>query len=146
VRMEKWTQSRRFARCAVRHTPQSQQQSSGSTNRFSTEESLPGQLSTSSFAIPGAVGHQLRGLLSLGLSRQHRMCGAVLEWRKEHRFVQRLLGRFRSQGFVHHDSTRACVALTKEPVTRVIADRVRDAPSRARFLATSVVDLTLLSV
>jgi len=38
----------------------------------------------------------------------------------EHRFVQRLLGRFRSQGFVHHDLTRACVVLTKDPVPRVI--------------------------
>jgi hypothetical protein len=38
----------------------------------------------------------------------------------EHRFVQRLLGRFRSQGFVHHDLTRACVALTKDPVPRVV--------------------------
>lgn len=38
----------------------------------------------------------------------------------EHRFVQRLLGRFRSQGFVHHDLTRACVVVTKDPVPRVI--------------------------
>lgn len=38
----------------------------------------------------------------------------------EHRFVQRLLGRFRSQGFVHHDLSRVCIALTDDPVARVI--------------------------
>ncbi|MEK6631007.1 MAG: helicase-related protein, partial [Acidobacteriota bacterium] len=38
----------------------------------------------------------------------------------EHRFVQRLLGRFRSQGFVHHDLTRACMVVTRDPVPRVI--------------------------
>ena len=38
----------------------------------------------------------------------------------EHRFVQRLLGRFRSQGFVHHDLTRACIGVTDDPIARVI--------------------------
>jgi hypothetical protein len=38
----------------------------------------------------------------------------------EHRFVQRLLGRFRSQGFVHHDLSRACVGYTDDPIARVI--------------------------
>lgn len=38
----------------------------------------------------------------------------------EHRFVQRLLGRFRSQGFVHDDLSRVCVAFTDDPVARVI--------------------------
>lgn len=38
----------------------------------------------------------------------------------EHRFVQRLLGRFRSQGFVHNDLARACVGVTDDPVPRVI--------------------------
>ena len=36
----------------------------------------------------------------------------------EHRFVQRLLGRFRSQGFVHHDLRRACIAITKDRAAR----------------------------
>ena len=30
------------------------------------------------------------------------------------RFVQRLLGRFLSQGFVHHDLSRACLAQTAD--------------------------------
>jgi len=38
----------------------------------------------------------------------------------EHRFVQRLLGRFRSQGFVHNDLARACIGITNDPVPRVI--------------------------
>jgi hypothetical protein len=38
----------------------------------------------------------------------------------EHRFVQRLLGRFRSQGFVHNDLNRVCVVLTDDPVARVL--------------------------
>jgi hypothetical protein len=38
----------------------------------------------------------------------------------EHRFVQRLLGRFRAQGFVHHDLARACIGTTDDPVPRVV--------------------------
>jgi hypothetical protein len=38
----------------------------------------------------------------------------------EHRFVQRLLGRFRSQGFVHNDLNRVCIVLTDDPVARVL--------------------------
>ena len=38
----------------------------------------------------------------------------------EHRFVQRLLGRFRSQGFVHNDLARACIGITSDPEPRVI--------------------------
>lgn len=38
----------------------------------------------------------------------------------EHRFVQRLLGRFRSQGFVDGDLQRVCVVMTDDPVARVL--------------------------
>ena len=38
----------------------------------------------------------------------------------EQRLVQRLLGRFLSQGFVHGDLTRACVCLTDTAIPRVI--------------------------
>lgn len=38
----------------------------------------------------------------------------------EHRLVQRLLGRFISQGFVHHELTRACVCMTEHPIPLVI--------------------------
>jgi hypothetical protein len=38
----------------------------------------------------------------------------------EHRFVKRLLGRFRSQGFVHNDLARACIGVTNDPEPRVV--------------------------
>ena len=36
------------------------------------------------------------------------------------RIAQRLLARFRSQGFVYHDLSRACLAQTKDSIPRVI--------------------------
>jgi hypothetical protein len=36
-----------------------------------------------------------------------------------HQIVQRLLGRFTAQGFVHHDLSRACVAQSEDDVPRV---------------------------
>ena len=38
----------------------------------------------------------------------------------EQRVAQRLLARFRSQGFIHHDLSRACLAQAKDSVTRVV--------------------------
>ena len=38
----------------------------------------------------------------------------------EQRVAQRLLARFRSQGFIHHDLSRACLAQTRDSVPRVI--------------------------
>jgi hypothetical protein len=38
----------------------------------------------------------------------------------EQRVAQRLLARFRSQGFVHHDLSRACLAQSKDSIPRVI--------------------------
>ena len=38
----------------------------------------------------------------------------------EQRVAQRLLARFRAQGFVHHDLSRACLAQTKDSVPRVV--------------------------
>jgi hypothetical protein len=38
----------------------------------------------------------------------------------EHRVVQRLLGRFRAQGFVYDDLARACVGQTNDAIRRVI--------------------------
>jgi SNF2 family DNA or RNA helicase len=46
--------------------------------------------------------------------------GEVVHLHLEHRVVQRLLGRFVAQGFVHHELTRACVVLTDEALPRVI--------------------------
>ncbi len=38
----------------------------------------------------------------------------------EHRVVQRLLGRFLAQGFVHHDLSRTCIAASRDEHTRVV--------------------------
>lgn len=46
--------------------------------------------------------------------------GEVVHLHLEHRVVQRLLGRFLSQGFLHDELTRACVCLTDDPVPKVL--------------------------
>ncbi len=46
--------------------------------------------------------------------------GEVVHLHLEHRLVQRLLGRFISQGFLYHELTRACVCLTDDPVPKVL--------------------------
>jgi hypothetical protein len=47
--------------------------------------------------------------------------GEVVHLHLEHRLVQRLLGRFLSQGFLHDELTRACVCYTQEAIPKVIA-------------------------
>ena len=47
--------------------------------------------------------------------------GDVVHLHLEHRIVQRLLGRFLAQGFLHDELTRACVCLTDDPMPKVIA-------------------------
>jgi superfamily II DNA or RNA helicase len=48
------------------------------------------------------------------------MDDAVVHLHLEHRVVQRLLGRFKAQGFVHHDLSRACLTQTSDAIPRVI--------------------------
>ncbi|MGK4002223.1 DISARM system SNF2-like helicase DrmD [Sorangium sp. So ce1036] len=44
----------------------------------------------------------------------------VVHLHLEHRIVQRLLGRFRSQGFLHHDLSRATAVITDEAEPKVV--------------------------
>lgn len=44
----------------------------------------------------------------------------VVQLHLEHRVVQRLLGRFLSQGFVHHDLSRACLSQSQDAIPRVV--------------------------
>jgi superfamily II DNA or RNA helicase len=44
----------------------------------------------------------------------------VVHMHLEQRVVQRLLGRFTAQGFVHHDLSRACLAQANDSIPRVI--------------------------
>ncbi|GAB4148740.1 MAG: DISARM system SNF2-like helicase DrmD [Cyanobacteria bacterium J069] len=46
--------------------------------------------------------------------------GQVVHLHLEHRIVQRLLGRFLSQGFLYDELTRACVCRTDNPIPRVL--------------------------
>jgi len=46
--------------------------------------------------------------------------GQVVHLHLEHRLVQRLLGRFLSQGFVHHELSRACMCRTRSAIPKVI--------------------------
>jgi superfamily II DNA or RNA helicase len=45
---------------------------------------------------------------------------ATVHLHLEQRVAQRLLARFRSQGFVHHDLSRACLAQARDSIPRVI--------------------------
>lgn len=49
-----------------------------------------------------------------------KVTDAVVQLHLEQRVVHRLLGRFLSQGFVHHDLSRACLAQTKDAIPRVL--------------------------
>jgi hypothetical protein len=49
-----------------------------------------------------------------------RLDEEVVHLNLEHRVVQRLLGRFLAQGFVHDDLSRACVGQTDDAIPRVI--------------------------
>ena len=44
----------------------------------------------------------------------------VVHLHLEHRVVQRLLGRFRAQGFVLHDLSRACLTHSRDAIPRVV--------------------------
>jgi len=44
----------------------------------------------------------------------------IVQLHLEHRVVQRLLGRFLAQGFVHHDLSRACLAHSADAIPRVV--------------------------
>ncbi|HEU4711941.1 MAG TPA: DISARM system SNF2-like helicase DrmD [Pyrinomonadaceae bacterium] len=44
----------------------------------------------------------------------------IVQLHLQHRVVQRLLGRFMTQGFVYHDLSRACLAQTSDAIPRVV--------------------------
>ena len=45
---------------------------------------------------------------------------SVVQLHLEHRLVKRLLGQFLSQGFLHHDLSRACLAQSSDAIPRVV--------------------------
>jgi superfamily II DNA or RNA helicase len=61
----------------------------------------------------------------------------------EQRVAQRLLARFRAQGFVHHDLSRACLAQSRDSIPRVILlARLSLYGHRAERLHEEIVPLT----
>jgi superfamily II DNA or RNA helicase len=48
------------------------------------------------------------------------MAEDVVHFHLEHPVVRRLLGRFTAQGFIHNDLSRACLAQTADPISRVL--------------------------
>ena len=62
---------------------------------------------------------QKAGLRPVVFDAPDTMTDEVVQLHLEHRVVQRLLGRFTAQGFVHHDLSRACLAQTSDPIPRV---------------------------
>ena len=61
----------------------------------------------------------------------------------EQRVAQRLLARFRAQGFVHHDLSRACLAQTKDAIPRVVLlGRLSLFGQRAERLHEEIVPVT----
>jgi SNF2 family DNA or RNA helicase len=48
------------------------------------------------------------------------LTNSVVQLHLQHRVVQRLLGRFTSQGFVHHDLSRTCLAQADDALARIV--------------------------
>ena len=65
----------------------------------------------------------------------------VVHLHLEQRVAQRLLARFRAQGFVHHDLSRACLAQAADSIPRVILPRA-SLPVRKRGGAATRRDRT----
>jgi superfamily II DNA or RNA helicase len=59
------------------------------------------------------------GLRPVVFEAPDTMTDEVVQLHLEHRIVQRLLGRFTSQGFVYNDLSRACLAQSTDPIPRV---------------------------
>ena len=49
-----------------------------------------------------------------------RLSAEAVHLRLEHRLAQRLLSRFLSQGFLHHDLSRACVLPSRDPQPKLV--------------------------
>jgi superfamily II DNA/RNA helicase len=62
----------------------------------------------------------LGALKPVTLTAPESVDDSVVQLHLEHRVVKRLLSRFLSQEFLHHDLSRACLGQTKDSVPRVI--------------------------
>ena len=72
-----------------------------------------------------------------------RLTEDVVHLHLEQRMAQRLLARFRAQGFVHHDFSRACLAHVADSVRRVVLiGRLSLYGERAERLHEEIVTVT----
>ena len=67
-----------------------------------------------------AEWRSLAGIRPVIFSASDEVDDGAVHLHLQHRLAQRLLGRFTSQGFVHHDLSRACLAQSADAIPRVV--------------------------
>lgn len=82
-----------------------------------TLDSLRGVKPAKAYLSDWRREHPVRPLI---FSDPGRLNAEAVHLHLEHRLVQRLLSRFLSQGFLHHELSRACVLPSRDPQPRVV--------------------------
>jgi ERCC4-related helicase len=82
-----------------------------------TLDSLRGVKPTKAFVSDWRRDNPVRPVI---FSDPGRLSAEAVHLHLEHRLVQRLLGRFLAQGFLHHELKRACVVPCRDPQPRLI--------------------------
>jgi SNF2 family DNA or RNA helicase len=70
--------------------------------------------------IRGALWRKESPIRPIVFEPPNEMTNSVVQLHLQHRVVQRLLGRFTSQGFVYHDLSRTCLAQADDALARVV--------------------------
>ena len=83
----------------------------------STLDSLRGVKPAKAYLNDWRREHPLRPVI---FSDPGRLSAESVHLHLEHRLAQRLLSRFLSQGFLHHELSRACVLPSRDPQPRVV--------------------------
>jgi hypothetical protein len=70
--------------------------------------------------IRGSIWRRESPIRPVVFEPPRELTNTVVQLHLQHRVVQRLLGRFTSQGFVHHDLSRTCLAQADDALARVV--------------------------
>ena len=70
--------------------------------------------------ISGSIWRRESPIRPVVFEPPRELTNTVVQLHLQHRVVQRLLGRFTSQGFVHHDLSRTCLAQADDALARVV--------------------------
>jgi hypothetical protein len=70
--------------------------------------------------IRGALWRKESPIRPIVFEPPKELTNTVVQLHLQHRVVQRLLGRFTSQGFVYHDLSRTCLAQADDALARVV--------------------------